>query len=304
MSLTAQTSAAPVARNNAATAAAAAPTVSAAAPTEVAIQVDLAKSLGPYKPIGGGSGTTRPTTRSCSMGGNCCASCTTFRRCPVYIRAHHLFTSGRWPGQAEVVVDAMSSRLMPMASRSTTSPSSTRSSTSTQAAGVRPMVELGFMPKDLASGTMAVRAALSEYGQRIGAEPAQGLRDVGRAGAALDRAPGAAIRQGRGCDVVLRGVERAGHRLLAGHAGGVLKLYDYSVAGIRKALPDAHGGRAGGDWAGISASHHLSEQFFQPLRTRQERVDRRADPAGLCVLPSQGPEARFWLANPATSAWA
>ena len=94
MSLTAQTTAAPVAQNNAATAAAAAPTVSAAAPTEVAIQVDLAKPLGTYKPIGRWFGYDESDYTFMQYGKQLLGELHDMSPVPVYIRAHHLLPPG------------------------------------------------------------------------------------------------------------------------------------------------------------------------------------------------------------------
>ena len=67
-------------------------------------------------------------------------------------------------------------------------------------AGVRPMVELGFMPKDLASTVPGITEYQLHYPKpTMGGsveQSAEGLQDVGRAGAQVCRAPGAALRQG------------------------------------------------------------------------------------------------------------
>ena len=91
--------------------------------------------------------------------------------------------------------------------------------------GVRPYVQIGFMPEALSTHPVAVSARL-DAGRpgvdlhRLGLS-AQGLREVGRAGLPVGAALGRAIRPGRGRDLVLGGLERAEHHLLAGHARGV-----------------------------------------------------------------------------------
>ncbi len=72
---------------------------------------------------------------------------------PVYIRAHHLFTSGdgtaklKWSSTNVFSLDASGKPVYNFTILD-------QIFDEYKAAGVRPMVELGFMPKDLASGTM------------------------------------------------------------------------------------------------------------------------------------------------------
>jgi len=219
MSVVAQT---PVAAQNAA----AAPT-QVAAPAEVAIRVELAKSLG----LTSHRGLVRirrvelhhDEVRAANAG-----ELHDLAPVPATIRAHHLFTSGdgvaklKWSSSNVFTLDANGKPVSTHHSRPDLRCVPRR--------GSAPMVELDSCRRRC-HGRWAVLCAVSQDAGRLGAEPAEGLRDVGRTGAAIHRAYGGAIRQGRGGDVVFRGVERAGHQLLEGHAGEYFKLYDYSWRG-------------------------------------------------------------------------
>ena len=116
----------------------------------VSIQVDLNKTVGPYKPIYGWFGYDEANYTTMRHGKELLNELHDLSPVPVYIRAHHLLTSG--DGRAELKFS------------STNVYSEDGSGTpiynftildgifdAYKAAGVRPMVELGFMPKDLAA---------------------------------------------------------------------------------------------------------------------------------------------------------
>src|ERR1019366_1824615 len=116
----------------------------------VSIQVDLAKVVGPYKPIYSWFGYDEANYTTMHHGTELLKELHDLSPAPVYIRAHHLLTSG--DGVAELKF-------------SSTNVYSEDASgkpvydfkildgifDAYKAAGVRPMVELGFMPRDLAA---------------------------------------------------------------------------------------------------------------------------------------------------------
>ena len=67
-------------------------TASTAAP--VAIQIDSPNPLAPTSPSPAGSATTSPTSPPPRTAASSSASCMIYPPSPVYIRAHHLLTSG------------------------------------------------------------------------------------------------------------------------------------------------------------------------------------------------------------------
>jgi xylan 1,4-beta-xylosidase len=125
----------------------------AAAPSSqpaVTIQVDLSKTIGAYKPISSWFGYDEANYTTMRHGRELLAELHDLSPAPVYIRAHHLLTSG--DGVAE----------LKFSSTNVYSEDANGKPIydfkildgifdAYRAAGVRPMVELGFMPKDLAA---------------------------------------------------------------------------------------------------------------------------------------------------------
>ena len=82
------------------------------------------------------------------------------------------------------------------------------------ALGVRPFVELGFMPSALAASQKP-----HPFWYKPLPNPPKSYEKWGRAGRRVHAAPRRALRRRRGPAMVFRGLERAQHRLLDGPAG-------------------------------------------------------------------------------------
>ena len=149
----------------------------------VDIQVDLAKQVGPYKPIYSWFGYDEANYTTMRHGTELLSELHDLSPVPVYIRAHHLLTSG--DGVAE----------LKLSSTNVYSEDANGKPVydfkildgifdAYKAAGVRPMVELGFMPKDLAADLPNRHEPYQvhypqEHDQRQVEQPAQGLCQVG-----------------------------------------------------------------------------------------------------------------------------
>ena len=158
---------------------------------------------------------------------------------PVYIRAHHLLTSGngipelKWSSSN---VFSLDSNGRPVYDFTITD----QTFDEYKKAGVRPMVELGFMPKDLAATVrewtptrFTIRAARSP-GHRI---ILKRLCDVGWwCGSGTSRG---ALWQGAGTRWYFEVWNEPDIAYWHATPEEYDKLYDYSVAGIQAALPDA-----------------------------------------------------------------
>ena len=116
----------------------------------VSIQVDLAKSIGSYTPIYSWFGYDESNYTTMKYGKQLLTELHDLSPVPVYIRAHHLLTSGngvpelKWSSSNVFTVDANGKPVYDFTITDQTFDQF-------QKAGVRPMVELGFMPKDLAA---------------------------------------------------------------------------------------------------------------------------------------------------------
>src|SRR5271156_4787423 len=117
----------------------------------VAIQVDLSKPVGAYKPIYSWFGYDEANYTTGRDGVKLLKELHDLSPVPVYIRAHHLLTSGdgvaelKWSSTNVYSEDANGKPLYDFKILDGIFDAY-------KAAGVRPMVELGFMPKDLAAG--------------------------------------------------------------------------------------------------------------------------------------------------------
>jgi xylan 1,4-beta-xylosidase len=125
------------------------------APAPVSIRVDLAKTLGPYTPIYRWFGYDESNYTTMKYGKQLLRELHDLTPEAVYIRAHHLLTSGngvaelKWSSSNVFSLDANGKPVYDFTITDQTFDEYQR-------AGVRPFVELGFMPKDLAANEPGV----------------------------------------------------------------------------------------------------------------------------------------------------
>jgi len=237
---------------------------SAAGP--VSIHVDLAKPIGVYSPISSWFGYDESNYTTMKYGEQLLSELHDLSPVPVNIRAHHLLTSGN--GVAELKwsssnVFSLDEDGKPVYDFTITD----RTFDEYMRAGVRPMVELGFMPKDLA----ATVPGITEY-QLHYPKPTMG--------GASNNPPkdykmwGELVRH-----YVAHLVQRYGRQQVSmwyfevwnepdisywhGTPEEYFKLYDFAAAGVRAALPDAKvGGPASTGPSGANAGAFL-DHFLQ-----------------------------------------
>jgi xylan 1,4-beta-xylosidase len=227
----------------------------------VSIHVDLAHPLGAYKPIGAWFGYDESNFTTMKYGRQLLSELHDLSPVPVYIRAHHLFTSGdgqarlKWSSTNVFSLDASGKPVYDFAVLD-------QIFDEYKAAGVRPMVELGFMPKDLASGTMDYEMP---YPNTVKGSVQSPPKDYAMWGELCRR-------------VVEHFVQRYGRAEVAtwyfevwnepdigywqGTPADYYKLYDYSVAGVRKALPGAIVGGPAVTGPGSQRATTFLENFF------------------------------------------
>src|SRR5438270_344659 len=210
--------------------------------TPISIQVDLAKPEGPYTPIYGWFGYDESNYTTMKYGKLLLSELHDLSPVPVYIRAHHLLTSGngvaelKWSSSNVFSLDANGKPAYDFTITDQTFDQF-------QKAGVRPMVELGFMPKDLAATVPGVNEYQIHYpGSTISGASNNPPKDYAVWGE-LVRKYTEHLVQRYGTEQVSTWYFEVWNEpdIAYWHATPeeYYKLYDYAVAGVRAALPNA-----------------------------------------------------------------
>ena len=211
-------------------------------PNAVSIQVDLAKSEGPYTPIYSWFGYDESNYTTMKYGKQLLRELHDLSPVPVYIRAHHLLTSGdgvaelKWSSSNVFTLDSSGKPVYDFTITDQTFDEFKK-------AGVRPMVELGFMPKDLAAEVQGVKDYQVHYpGSTVSGASNNPPKDYA--------VWGELVRKYTEHLVQRYGKEQVGTWYFEiwnepdiaywhGTPEEYYKLYDYAVAGVRAALPNA-----------------------------------------------------------------
>jgi xylan 1,4-beta-xylosidase len=241
------------------------PPLAASSQPPVAIQVDLDQTLGAFKPIYRWFGYDEANYTAMTHGRELLKQLHDLSPAPVYIRVHHLLTSGN--GEAELKF-------------SSTNVYSEDSSgkpiynftildgifDAYKAAGVRPLVELGFMPKDLAADLPNRHEPYQvHYPQSTVSGKSNNPPKDYKKWEELVRVVTAHLVQRYGKDEVLQWYFEVWNEPDIDYwhttPENYWKLYDYAVAGVRAALP---GAKVGGP-ASTSPGHSKANLFLKNL---------------------------------------
>jgi xylan 1,4-beta-xylosidase len=262
----------------------------AAASTEtpVSIQVDLARTVGAYTPIYSWFGYDEANYTTMPNGVKLLRELHDLSPVPVYIRAHHLLTSG--DGVAEL-------------KWSSTNVYSEDSSGKPvydfkildgifdeyKAAGVRPMVELGFMPKDLATGKEPYQV---HYPGRTTSGSVQSPPKDYNKWRELVRVVTAHLVERYGQQTVLQWYFEVWNEPNIDYWHGTpkeySKLYDYSVAGVRAALPGARVGGPASTGPGSPNAYKFLDDFLTHVSTGKSAADGKSVPMDFISFHAKG----------------
>jgi xylan 1,4-beta-xylosidase len=208
----------------------------------VSIQVDLTKSEGPYTPIYSWFGYDESNYATMKYGKQLLSELHDLSPVPVNIRSHHLLTSGngvpelKWSSSNVFTIGADRKPVYDFTITDQTFDEF-------QKAGVRPMVELGFMPKDLAATVPGVNDYQVHYpGSTISGASNNPPKDYAVWGELIRKYTEHLVER-YGKEQVSKWYFEVWNEpdIAYWHASPeeYYKLYDYSVAGVRAALPNA-----------------------------------------------------------------
>jgi xylan 1,4-beta-xylosidase len=261
------------------------------AQTPVNIGVDLARTQGVYTPIYRWFGYDESNYTTMKYGRLLLRELHDLSPEPIYIRAHHLLTSGngipelKWSSSNVFSLDAHGKPVYDFTITDETFDAYKQ-------AGVRPMVELGFMPKDLASTVSGITEYQLHY-------PAPTM------GGSVNNPPkdykmwGELVRK-----YVAHLVERYGREQVStwyfevwnepdiiywhGTPEEYFKFYDYSVAGVRAALPDAIVGGPASTGPGSPESIAFLEAFLKHCENNKSEANGKSVPLDFISFHPKG----------------
>lgn len=243
---------------------------------QVEVRVDLAKPLGPYRPIYSWFGYDESNYTTARYGRQLLTELHDLSPAPVYIRAHHLLTSGdgipdlKWSSSNVFVLDPAGKPVYDFTITDQTFDAY-------RDARVRPMVELGFMPRDLAATVPGIREYRLRYpAPTMGGASNNPPRDY--------RMWGELVRR-----YVTHLVERYGREEVSrwyfevwnepdilywhGTEEDYLRLYDFAAAGVRQALPGAMVGGPATTGPGSARAAAYLDGFLEHCRSGRSAVD-------------------------------
>jgi xylan 1,4-beta-xylosidase len=257
----------------------------------VSINVDLAEPVGSYKPITTWFGYDESNYTTMKYGRQLLGELHDLSPAPVYIRAHHLLTSGngvpelKWSSSNVFSLDKDGKPVYDFTITDQTFDAF-------QQAGVRPFVELGFMPRDLAANVPGITEYQLHYPKpTMGGASNNPPKDY--------KMWGELVRK-----FTQHLVERYGRSQVSnwyfevwnepdiiywhGTPQEYFKLYDYAVAGVRAALPNAMvGGPATTGPSGAKSSAFL-ESFLDHCLREKSAADGKPIPLDFISFHPKG----------------
>ena len=261
------------------------------APTGVSIHVNLAKSLGPDTPIYRWFGYDESNYTTMQYGKQLLRELHDLTAEPVYIRAHHLLTSGngvaelKWSSSNVFSLDAQGKPVYDFTITDQTFDEYQR-------AGVRPFVELGFMPKDLASDVPGVNEYQVHYPRPTMAGASNNPpRDYAMWGELVRTFTEHLVKR-YGRDTVSTWYFEVWNEpdivYWHGTREEYFKLYDYAVAGVRAALPGAKVGGPATTGPNPGKSAEFLDAFLKHCLSDRSAVDNKPIPLDFISFHPKG----------------
>ncbi len=259
----------------------------------IEIKVDLAKRVGPYEPIYRWFGFDEANYATAANGRKLLGELHAMSPVPVYIRSHHLLTSGdgtpelKWSSTGVYQEDAQGGPVYEWKILDGIFDAY-------KAAGVKPMVELGFMPKDLAAklpGKPDQPYQKHFPGDVLGGASNNPPKDYVK-WQALVQAVVAHLVARYGKDEVLTWYFEVWNEPDISYWHGTpeeyYRLYDASVAGVKAALPGARVGGPATTGPGGKARDGGPDGGYKMLRGFLEHVRDTKQPLDFISFHAKG----------------
>ena len=261
------------------------------AQTTVNVSVDLSKPQGVYKPIYSWFGYDESNYTTTKNGMQLLRELHDLTPAPVYIRAHHLLTSGngvpelKWSSSNVFSLDQNGKPVYDFTITDQTFDAYKN-------AGVRPMVELGFMPKDLASTVEGITEYQLHYPKpTMGGSVNNPPKDYKMWGELVRKYTEHLVERYGRAEVSTWYFEVWNEPDITywhGTQADYFKLYDYAVAGVRAALPNARvGGPATTGPAGEKGSAYLNA-FLKHFLNDKSAADGKPIPLNFISFHPKG----------------
>jgi xylan 1,4-beta-xylosidase len=254
----------------------------------VNVSVDLSKSQGQFKPIYSWFGYDESNYTTMKFGRALLAELHGLTPVPVYIRAHHLFTSGngvpdlKWSSSNIFVLDKNGKPVYDFTIID-------QIFDAYKQAGVRPMVELGFMPRDLASEQLPYQV---QFPDRTTSGSVQSPpKDYVAWGMLCQKfTEHLVLRYGK--DEVSKWYWEVWNEPDIDYWHGTQeeynKLYDYAVAGVRNSLPGAIVGGPATTGPGSEKAAHFLKLFLDHVASQKSAADGNAVPLDFISFHAKG----------------
>jgi xylan 1,4-beta-xylosidase len=257
----------------------------------VSVQVDLDQPLGPYKPIYSWFGYDESNYTTMKYGKLLLRELHDLSPVPVHIRTHHLLTSGN--GVAELKWSSSNVFSLDASGRPAYDFTITdQTFDEFQKAGMRPMVELGFMPKDLASKVPGVEAYQVHYpaGTMSGASN-NPPKDYALWGELIRKYTEHLVER-YGKDEVSKWYFEVWNEPDINYWHGTpaeyFKLYDFAVAGVRAALPNAIVGGPATTGPGSEKADSFLDSFLKHCTNDRSAADGKPIPLDFISFHPKG----------------
>jgi xylan 1,4-beta-xylosidase len=259
---------------------------------QVTISVDLANKIGPYKPIYSWFGYDEANYTTMRNGKALLRDLKDLSPVPVYIRAHHLLTSG--DGKAELKFSSTNVYTEDASGKPVYDFKILDGIFDEyKAAGVRPMVEFGFMPKDLAADLPDRKVPYQVHYPKSAISGASNNppKDYAKWGE-LVRVVTAHFIERYGRDAVQQWYFEVWNEPDIDYWHSTpedyWKLYDYAVAGVRKVLPTARVGGPATTSPSSEKAYNYLKGFLDHVSGGKSLADGKAIPLDFISFHAKG----------------